>query len=102
MRKSGLILLVGVFFASISGWTLAGQMALTPTTASVSGLETLGLIDRNFSPLVRKARNYCNRDCRWCRNDCYNTYRINCFHQGCRQQFVLCMRGCWENICRYC
>lgn len=45
---------------------------------------------------------YCKRDCENCRSYCYNTYRLNCYDDYCRQSFTLCMRDCWNNICRQC
>ncbi len=55
-----------------------------------------------MSPLVRPARSYCRRDCTICRNDCYARFRVYCHGYSCRRHFVLCMRGCWNNICRWC
>jgi hypothetical protein len=34
--------------------------------------------------------------CELCRNSCYVSYRINSFSS----QFVPCMRGCWNQLCR--
>lgn len=52
--------------------------------------------------LVQKARYYCRRDCEICRNDCYARFRVYCYGLECKQHFVLCMRSCWNNICRWC
>lgn len=97
--RSGLLALAIVALATGAA---AVEMTPAPSAVSYAGGSALGLTDRNFSPLVRPAQYYCRRDCQWCRSDCYNAYRINCFYRGCRQQFVLCMRACWNNICRNC
>lgn len=55
-----------------------------------------------MSPLVQKTRSYCRRDCSFCRDDCYARFRVYCHGYECRQNFVLCMRHCWNSICRYC
>lgn len=86
----------------IAGPAGAGDISLSPTPVSMTSLEQFGTGVRNFSPIVKQAGYYCRRDCTWCRNDCYNAYRINCYGPGCRRSFVLCMRGCWYNICRGC
>ena len=99
LRSSLLALAVVAHAAGASAF----GMTTAPSAVSLSGTGVFGQIDRNFSPLAKPAQYYyCRRDCKWCRSDCYNTYRINCFYRGCRQQFVLCMRACWNNICRNC
>ena len=85
----------------IAGTASATQLTRVSGTPGALVLEELGAAARNFSPLVKQA-SYCRRDCTWCRDDCYNAYRINCYWEGCRRQFTLCMRGCWYNICKWC
>ncbi|MEM8743468.1 MAG: hypothetical protein AAGF14_02410 [Pseudomonadota bacterium] len=80
----------------------AAEINPTPSAVNFSSAGALGLTDRHFSPIVKPAQYSCRQSCKWCRSDCYNTYRINCPYAGCRQEFVLCMRGCWNNICRNC
>lgn len=83
----------------IAGSASAGQLSTAP-----AGFPTVapdGAMN-NSRPLVKPVVSYCRRDCEWCRNDCYNTYRVNCYGTGCRQQFTLCMRGCWYTICKWC
>lgn len=99
IRKLFLICLSVLMMTSIAG---AGELTLGPTPASMTSVERFSEGVRNFSPLVKQASYYCRRDCTWCRNDCYNAYRVNCHGPSCRPNFVLCMRACWENICRNC
>ena len=99
VRKLLLVWLSVLMIASSAG---AGELNLAPNPAGMTSLERFSTGVRNFSPVVKQAGYYCRRDCDWCRNDCYNAYRINCYWSGCRRSFVLCMRGCWYNICRNC
>ena len=41
-------------------------------------------------------------ECRYCRRRCFVRYRIDCddSESWCRRRFVLCMRACWEEVCR--
>lgn len=39
--------------------------------------------------------------CEGCRNSCYVRWRVNCgTSSSCTQQFVPCMRACWNQLCR--
>jgi hypothetical protein len=53
------------------------------------------------APMVHKA-GACRFDCERCRDSCYGRFRINCVGPTCRKTFSQCMKGCWNNICRYC
>ena len=54
-----------------------------------------------FSP-VRPVQYRCRADCRYCRDVCYGRWRARCYGPRCRGRFTACMRGCWEQICRWC
>lgn len=85
----------------IAGTASAGQVVSVSAASGSAGLDAFGSATRNFSPIVRQA-SYCRADCEACRSACYNTYRVNCYADHCRQSFTLCMRDCWYNICRQC
>lgn len=93
--------LVALSGLMITGSASADQLSVAPTPASFPAFGPDGAMS-NFSPLVKPVVSYCRRDCTWCRNDCYNTYRVYCYGPSCRRQFTLCMRGCWYNICKWC
>lgn len=75
--------------------------AATPVGAA-QGFSGLGWIAKPMSPLVKEAGYRCRRDCDWCRKDCYGRFRVRCHGPDCRGEFTICMRYCWEDICRYC
>lgn len=95
--------IIPVFLSAlmIAGSASAGQLVRVSAASGSFGLESFGGVTRNFSPIVRQA-GYCRADCDNCRSVCYNTYRVNCYADYCRQSFTLCMRDCWYNICRQC
>lgn len=43
----------------------------------------------------RPVQYYCRADCNACRRHCDYRY-------GSRRAFTLCMRDCWNSICRWC
>ncbi|MGI9382456.1 MAG: hypothetical protein ACR2PO_04825 [Methyloligellaceae bacterium] len=51
---------------------------------------------------VRPVQYHCRADCRYCRDVCYGRWRVRCYGPHCRGQFTLCMRACWDRICRWC
>lgn len=97
-RKIIPVLLSALMFA---GSASAGQLIQVSGPAGAPIYEGFGNTTRNYSPIVKQA-SYCTRDCTYCRDGCYETYRLNCHEGWCRQSFVLCMRDCWYNICRQC
>jgi len=78
------------------------RQPVTQIMALSSGSSILEHINKNMSPLVLPAASYCTRDCDHCRSDCYQRYRVHCYGYECKQHFVLCMRECWNTICRWC
>lgn len=85
----------------LAGSASAGQLSKVSSQAGLPVFDQFGSVVRDFSPIVKQA-SYCTGDCTICRDICYESYRLNCYGEGCRQSFVLCMRDCWYNICRQC
>lgn len=84
--------------------SMAGSVSLpaaapASTAQGFTGLEWVG---KPISPLVKEAGYRCRRDCDWCRSDCYYRFRVRCWGPYCRENFTLCMRNCWDRICRWC
>lgn len=96
------IALAGLVSAPAPAAEFPAVPAVTLTTGAVQGFSGQDLIGKAMSPLFRETGYGCRRDCDWCRNDCYARFRVYCYGANCRRQFTLCMRGCWNNICRYC
>ncbi|GAB4225574.1 MAG: hypothetical protein Kow0032_01670 [Methyloligellaceae bacterium] len=104
MRRLASIALASLFALTL----LAGPAGALPDGAQAgiqpvsAGSFVFGPAAPDMSPLKRNAASYCRRDCDACRHHCYQKFRVHCYGYECKQHFVLCMRGCWKNICRWC
>lgn len=97
-----LSLALGLFASvSVRAQEVPAQPVMLVSSAASAFFALPGTV-KPMTPLVQKTRNYCRRDCTICRNDCYARFRVYCHGYECRQNFVLCMRHCWNSICRYC
>jgi hypothetical protein len=79
----------------------AGSVPAATPVSAAQGFTGLDWVGKPMS-LVKKAGYRCRRDCDWCRRDCYNSFRVRCWGPYCRENFTVCMRHCWERVCRYC
>lgn len=98
------IVAIGMGVLAMGHGSQAGPVsapAATPISAA-QGFTGLDWVGKPMSPLVKKTGYRCRRDCDWCRKDCYGRFRVRCHGPSCRDEFTVCMRYCWEEICRYC
>lgn len=86
-----------------SALLIALAFALLPPQASaaevMSPQQRLAILIEPQAPLDQSrpqpVQYYCRADCNACRRHCDYGY-------GDRRAFTLCMRDCWNSICRWC
>jgi len=96
------ILAIGLGILAAGQPSQAGPAPAVSPVSAAQGFSGLDWVGKSMSPLVKEVGNRCRRDCDWCRKDCYSRFRVRCWGPYCRENFTVCMRHCWDRICRWC
>ena len=96
-----LLLIVTVLTIALNPLPATAQSgnALEPDAAPISYSAIPTPSARTTGKLLHRIQSY---DCRVCRRGCVRDFKIDCYESDrwCRRQFVLCMRDCWDFVCR--